>query len=799
MAVGGADWNAVCNLGQPGVTSRQDPLPEHSMSQTMDGNTEQDRLLQFFFDLPFLGMAVVSPVTGRWLKVNDSLCEILGYPREALLEATWQQLTHPDDLAAEQIQFDRLAACEIEGYRQCKRYLRKDGGVVEAWVDVKCVRSLGVAGEDNKYMIMTVQASTERQRAEAATRAANEQLTALIEAMPDAVFLKDGENRWQVINQAAARLFQVRDFPWRGQSETDMAQVRPKFRTIHESCEASDEATWNAARPTLVVEHIRGPDGRMRQFEVHKVPLFEADGRRKALVVIGRDITERNRAEERLREHLRLTQAMTDCAAESIFVTDQDGRITFVNPEAERVFGYTPSEFLGRNLHDLIHHHYPDGRPYPAEECPNCRIYTSGESVRHQEVVLFRKDGSQVTMTCSNAQLEIGGEPSGAVLIAHDITAHKRAEEALREADRRKDEFLAMLAHELRNPLVPIRNAAHVLGQLQLDEPQVRWAQALIEHQVGHLTRLVEDLLDVSRIVRGKIVLKREPVEFATLIQQAMETAGPVMEAKGHAFVLDIPPDPVWLSGDPVRLTQVLINLLDNAAKYTPEHGRIELRARVSSGELGVEVRDNGPGIPPELQPWIFDLFQQGERTLERAQGGLGIGLTLVKKLVELHDGRVEVYSAGLGRGTTFTVHLPVSAESHAPQPSPPRVSEARRGQGVGRVLVVDDEPAVAESTAVFLRLEGYEVRTADSGESALREVSEFQPGVVLLDIGLPGQDGYEVARRMRQLQGGAALKLVAVSGYGHHEAVARSQEVGFDHHLVKPVDPGELTQLLAR
>jgi PAS domain S-box-containing protein len=509
------------------------------------------------------------------------------------------------------------------------------------------------------------------------------------------------------------------------------------------------------------------------------------------------DITERKQVEERLRVQLRLTHAITDCAADSIFVTDGHGRTTFVNAEAERAFGYSADELIGKVLHDVIHDHYPDGRPFPFSECPNCRIYVSGETVRNNEEVFFRKDGSPVTVACSNAPLEIGGEPKGSVLVAHDISELKRAGEALREADRRKDEFLAMLAHELRNPLAPIRNAAYLLGRLDLKEPRVSWAHRIIEQQVTHLSRLVDDLLDVSRIVQGKVILKKEVCELAAVVRNAVEAARPLIDGKGHSLGIRLPDKAVRVECDTVRLSQVLLNLLDNAAKYTPNGGRIEVEAGTPGPEIEIAVRDNGIGISAELLPRVFDLFQQGERALDRAQGGLGIGLTLVKRLVEMHGGRVAATSAGPGQGSEFKIWLPaVSGGSAADgkgvrEPAPAAASR--------RVLVVDDDPAVADSMTVLLQIDGHDVKAAATGQEAMEIARTFHPQLVLVDIGLGDMDGYEVARRLRAQQPeGERMCLVAVTGYGHDEARTRSEDAGFDQHLVKPVDPDAIYALLA-
>jgi CheY-like chemotaxis protein len=389
------------------------------------------------------------------------------------------------------------------------------------------------------------------------------------------------------------------------------------------------------------------------------------------------------------------------------------------------------------------------------------------------------------------------GTCSRMIGVMADVTSLKQAELALLEADRRKDEFLAMLAHELRNPLAPIRNAAHVLGRLESQEPRVQWVREIIERQVDHLSRLVDDLLDVSRIVRGKVTLKRELVELASVVNQALDIARPLIEAKKHQIAVGLPEQAVHLEGDPVRLAQVLLNLLDNAVKYTPEGGRITLQASLAGQLIELKVSDNGIGIPAQLLPQVFDLFQQGERTLDRSQGGLGIGLTLAKGLVEMHGGQLEAHSAGAGEGSVFTVWLPAHSMTSAKPGAD--VQKASPNPTHCRVLVVDDDFAVAESMVVLLQIVGHDVRSAASGEAALELARDFRPQVVLLDIGLPDMDGYEVARQLREDQiMGETLCLMAVTGYGHENARTRSAAAGFDHHLVKPVSPDNLCDLLA-
>jgi signal transduction histidine kinase/CheY-like chemotaxis protein len=372
--------------------------------------------------------------------------------------------------------------------------------------------------------------------------------------------------------------------------------------------------------------------------------------------------------------------------------------------------------------------------------------------------------------------------------------------EALRQADRRKDEFLAMLAHELRNPLAPMRNALEII---RLRGPErrlaVRASWDMVERQVEHLSRLVDDLLDVARITRGKINLEKEPVALAEVVRRAVETSRPLIEGRRHRLEVRLPDEPLHVIGDLTRLAQVLLNLLNNAAKYTEEGGQITLtveRAAADPGAVVLRVRDTGVGIPPEVLPKVFDLFTQASRTLDRAQGGLGIGLTLVRRLVEMHGGSVRASSAGPGKGSEFVVRLPLF---FGPLPAPAHGNGSGEHPAAGhRILVVDDNRDSASSLAVLLRLSGHEVVTAHDGAAALEKAEHFRPQLALLDIGLPGMDGYELARRLRQLPGLRQVRLAALTGYGSEEDRRRSRAAGFDHHLVKPVEREALLVLLA-
>ncbi len=376
-----------------------------------------------------------------------------------------------------------------------------------------------------------------------------------------------------------------------------------------------------------------------------------------------------------------------------------------------------------------------------------------------------------------------------------EIASRERAEAALREADRRKDEFLATLAHELRNPLAPIRQAALISQAPAATEAQKRWSHDVISRQVQHMSLLLDDLLDVSRITRGTLELRRQPAELAAIVEAAVETARPAIDAKRHELLVEIPQTPVRFAADPLRLAQVLSNLLTNAAKYTDPEGHVRLGASVAEQMLTITVTDSGIGIPPEDITGVFAMFSQVKSTQDRSEGGLGIGLALAKGLVELHDGTLEARSRGVGFGSEFIVRLPLkSSEVTSPGPVDSR-SESRRA--TRRVLIADDNRDAAESLAMLLRIDGHEVTVVYDGPQALTMLLQVRPEVALLDIGMPGLDGYEVAQRVRHGPLGSAITLIAVTGWGQDRDKAQARQAGFDHHFTKPVDPARLSQLL--
>jgi two-component system CheB/CheR fusion protein len=489
---------------------------------------------------------------------------------------------------------------------------------------------------------------------------------------------------------------------------------------------------------------------------------------------------------------------------DGIISIDEHGTIVTFNPAAERIFGYRADEVIGQNVRLLM--------PEPDRSAHDnyLRNYlTTGRAKIigvGREVVGRRHDGSVFPMELAISEFRLNGERHFTG-ITRDITERKRMQQELQaqldelaEADRQKNEFLAMLAHELRNPLAPMRNALHVLSMPGVPEDTAQRALGMMGRQLNHMIRLVDDLLDVSRIIQGKIDLRKQVIDIASVVGRAVETAQPVIDARRHRLSVSLPAEPVFVDGDPLRLAQVIANLLTNAAKYSPPESPIDLTVREEGGQTVIRVRDRGIGIAPELLPEVFDLFVQADASLARSEGGLGVGLTLVKRLAEMHGGSVSAASAGLGHGSEFTIRLPrvshdeVCAGGTAGEASP-RVTDALRK----RVLVVDDNVDAAESVAMILRLTGYDVRCTYDGVSALDAAKAYHPDVVVLDIGLPGISGYEVARRLRLDPEFEETPLVAVTGYGQDVDRRRSQSAGIDYHLTKPVDPATLQQLLAK
>jgi PAS domain S-box-containing protein len=731
--------------------------------------------------------AILVGLGGRYVYVNAAAMRLFGATSAGqLLGQPILDRIHPDYRAVVAERFSQLTddkeACPLLD----EVFLRMDGTPVD--VEVYAV-PLRLGNEDGA--VAFVRDIGARKAAEAALRSNAERHETLLATTGDGFWICDLEGRILEVNDAFSRMS--------GYTREELLKLRiPEI----EAAESSEE-TAQHIRNIMANGYDRFESRhRRKNGEIYEVEILTSFwAAQDKILVFQRDITARKQAEAELsrnRELLRsiqVSRALTEAMGIGVIGADAEHRVIFANPEAQKLLGIGEKEMLDRMLDDVVRAVTGEGLVLTEATCPCWKSIDAGQPYQTEDWTFARRDGSRFPVSLVIAPLPKDATPAGSVLSFQDISARKRSEQALLDADRRKDEFLAMLAHELRNPLAPIRNAAFILDRLELDEPRLKWAQEVIEGQVQHLSRLTDELLDVSRIVQGRIELKREAIEFGALLAQILATARPMLEGRGQHVTLRLPRQPVWLDGDPVRLTQVISNLLDNAGKYTQAGGDIELDADVAGQEIAFRVRDNGPGISAELLPHVFDLFQQGDRTLDRAQGGLGIGLTLVRQLVNMHGGRVDAYSAGAGQGATFTVWLPIVAA--APAPAPASLPDDPTAEG-GRILVVDDEPAVAASMALLLEIMGYTVAVAESGQEALEQATAFRPQVVLLDIGLKGMDGFETARRLRQLPQAGEMYVMAVTGYADEATQSRALASGCDHHMAKPVNPDVLLAQIA-
>ncbi|HZN86763.1 MAG TPA: PAS domain S-box protein [Burkholderiales bacterium] len=506
---------------------------------------------------------------------------------------------------------------------------------------------------------------------------------------------------------------------------------------------------------------------------------------------ITRDLTVRKLHEEALRqseERFRLLiEGVVDYA---IFMLDTEGIVTSWNAGAERIKGYGRDEIVGRHFSRFyLEEDIEAGKPW--EELANARNHGRTES----EGWRVRKDGKRFwARAVVSALYDDAGHLRGYAKVTQDLSDRRHLQD-LEQATRHMNEFIATLAHELRNPLAPIRAAVQVMAKAGPNDPAQEQLRQTIDRQSAQLARIVNDMIDISKITRGAISIERGPVDMADVARRAVEAAAPLIQSAKHTLEVEVPPEPLCVDGDIYRLTQIATNLLNNAARYTPPGGTIWLSVGADASAATLRVRDTGRGIEPELMQRIFDMFVRGRAPLQRVGGGLGIGLALSRKLAELHGGTLEASSGGPGQGSEFTLRLPLP-EAHR-RPGPPAPPPALRPSVAQRVLVVDDNADAARMLELLLRSLGHETRIAHDGQEALRVAGVFRPQIVLLDIGMPGLDGYEVARRLRAMRDGPSLRIVAITGWGQDADREKSRQAGFDVHLVKPVEPTELVRVL--
>lgn len=622
-----------------------------------------------------------------------------------------------------------------------------------------------------------------------------------LSSIGDAVIVTDMKGRVTLLNSVA-------------QSLTGWPEADAIGRPLEEVFRIVDERTRQAvanpvtrvfeAKAILGLENLTvliAKDGGGRPIDDSAAPIFDADGKIRGAVLVFRDVTEHRRAERTLLEAKAYAESIVDTVREPLLVLGRDLRISSASRAFYRTFGLKPEDVQGRSFFEL------DDCRWEIQDLRERleAVLSQGSSFEDFEVDCFLPEVGHRSMRLSASGVDRDGGRTELILVAiEDVTRQKQSERtlqeqaaALKEVDARKDEFLATLAHELRNPLAPIRNSLFIMQLTGDDREALEASRAVIDRQVLQLVRLVDDLLDISRINRDRLELKREIVDLAAVLESSVETARPQAASRGIEFQISLSPTPIRLDADPVRLAQVFSNILNNASKYTERGGHVRLTSERIGGEAVVTVRDDGMGIPTEMLPRIFEMFTQVDHSLDRSQGGLGIGLALVRRLVDMHAGRVEVHSDGLGCGSEFVVRLPVAVDEEPAAPAPDFPAENSAGPVRKRILVVDDNQDSADSLARMLVVLGNDVLTAYHGAEAVEIADESRPDLAFIDISLPDLSGYEVARQIRSRPWGKGTVLVALTGWDKEDARRRSTEAGFDHHLVKPAELDPLSNIL--
>jgi PAS domain S-box-containing protein len=800
---------------------------------------ESEERFRATFDQAAVGIAHVG-LDGRWLRVNRKFCDIVRYRPDELLALTFQDITYPEDLEADLAQVRRLLAGEIETYSMEKRYFRKDRSLVWINLTVALVRT---PQAQPKYFISVVEDITQDKQVREALRESENRLRTLSDNLPlGAVYQEVGEanvrRRLLYVSAGVERLLGVAP----AEALADAAAV---YNLVHPEdaprLAAAEEVALRTLTPFDCEFRSWTRSGGLIWLHARSAPRPLPNGQ----VVwegILFDVTTRKRAEQASAQRSEQLRRLAEVATRINTAGDLAAVMRLVTEEARRligshqaVTGFTTDQnweqaFNAMSLSDKYalwrgYDTKPDGSGIYALVCRTNRPMRltqaeleahpawrgfSGETGRHPPMrgwlaaPLVGRDGRNIGLLQLSDKYEGEfTEDDEAVLVqlaqlASVAFENARLVESLRDADRRKDEFLATLAHELRNPLAPLRNGLQVMKMASGNVAAVEQARTMMERQLGQMVHLIDDLLDVSRITRGKLQLRRERIDLASIVQSAVEGSRPLIEASGHRLAISLPSEPVFLDADPTRLAQVFANLLTNAAKYTDQGGRITLSATRESSEVIVAVKDTGIGISPEQLPRLFEMFSQVKAALERSQGGLGIGLSLVKGLVEMHGGNIVARSEGLGKGSEFIVRLPVMRVSPAPESPTADRGEKAAVRCAKRILVADDNRDAAHSLAMMLRLAGQDVHAVHDGQEAVEAAAWFRPDLALLDIGMPKLNGFEAARHIREQPWGKNMVLVAITGWGQEEDKRRATEAGFDLHLTKPADPAALEKLLA-
>ncbi len=691
----------------------------------------------------------------------------------------------------------REVICEMDDYEQnvLQERMGKSSAIFRSAMITGLLANLAALAASGAFMLMLRRDLSDRSAASNVIAEHAERLRVTLASIADAVITTNIEGYVTHLNVAAETLT--------GWTNAD-AMGLPLERVFHIVNESTREKVESPAARALREGVIVGPDnhtlliaknGVERAIDDSAAPIRSKTGETLGSVLVFRDVTERWRAGQALRTSEARKSAILTSALDCVISMDHEGKIVDFNPAAERTFGCKRDDVLGHTVAETI---IPPGMR-EAHERGLAHLKATGEGPvlgRRLELTALRSDGAEFPCELSITMTRIENEPPFFTAYLRDITESKMAREALRShaaelarADRNKDEFLAMLAHELRNPLAPLRNAVEIVRSADADTEERAQAEDILARQIENMRRMIDDLLDVSRITEGKIELKRAPVTLASILNAAVTVVRSHCAGNRQNLKLELPPEDIWLNADATRLEQVFGNLLGNASKYSGEGSHIMVTGERVQGtmldEVEVRVCDDGCGITDELLPHVFDLFVQGSRALDRTHGGLGIGLSLVQRIVALHGGTVKARSEGPGKGAEFIVRLPVL---NAP-PTEPVAPLLQKMDVPRRLLIVDDNLDAARSLATLQNRRGHETRTVFTGPDAIEAAREFQPDAVLLDIGLPGMDGFEVARRIRSMSFAKRVLVIAMSGYGRKEDIEAARNAGFDDYLIKPID----------
>ena len=695
----------------------------------------------------------------------------------------------PEDRPAHMRAIAEVADPESNGaFTSEYRIQRRDGEI--RWILARARTWFGGAGAQRRPIrtLGVEQDITDQKRIEAALRESQQRFVALADSVPVLAWTTTAEGDCDYLNR--------RWYEYTGQSPAQ-AIGSGWFDAVHADDRGPISRLWErslrSGEPLEAEYRLRRHDGAYRWFSARASAQRTADGRIDRWFGTSSDVDEIRRlviASENVAQRLRLA---TEAAQLGILEYFVDGHRHW-DERARAMWGIGPDEPITDEL--FMSRVHPDDRAMVEASIERVLDPRRSSGRYEAEYRVTNRDGSERWVRATGNVRFRDGRPAHVIGTVQDVTGQKAIEAALRVADRRKDEFLATLAHELRNPLAPIRNAARILASPKLDDAALHWSRQVIQRQVTHMAWLLDDLLDVARITQGKLELRRERIALSAVIETAVEAARPLIDGKRHVLAIDLPEREVEIDADPLRLAQVISNLLTNAAKYTDAGGRIAVIARLVPPNLVITVRDTGIGISPGALRSIFEMFSQVADSLSRSEGGLGIGLALVKGLVELHGGSIEAHSEGTGRGSEFSVHLPLphDAAGTGHDATDDATPAPRHGR---RVLIADDNQDAADSLGMILGLAGHDVRVAHGGRQALQLAAEFHPDVVLLDIGMPDLNGYETARALRATPSGSDYELIALTGWGHPDDKLRAAEAGFDRHLTKPVDPAELEELL--